>query len=307
MDFINSIKSLISKQENNFFLLFLSYETRNIGSNMLGMFSTFFVYLQFGKSLKMTLAYFLISSIAMVLILPLGGKMVSLLGLKRSIIIGSIFLSLSNISFIFWEQNLYLWMFVNIVFLTLSRILFRIPFRIDLALNTTNENRGFEIGIIRSILSLLNIFLPFVGGLIINFFGFTGLFIVTTFFYLLSLFPLIKILNVKLYYSYSYIGTFIQCFSKERVKDFFIHFLEGCETVFSLIIWPIIIVLIFNKNFTILGGFTSLTLIATFFINLIIGKLSDQDKDHNLLKTGSFLYGFGWLLKLFAISNVNVF
>jgi len=47
--------------------------------------------------------------------------MVSLLGLKGSMIIGSIFLALSNLSFIFWGYNLYVWMFINIVFLTLSR------------------------------------------------------------------------------------------------------------------------------------------------------------------------------------------
>lgn len=307
MNLLQTIKTLFSKSEKNFFILFLSYEIRNVGSNMLGVFSAFFVYLQFGQSLKMTLAYFLISFAVMILILPLGGRMVSLLGPKKSIIIGSVCLMLSNISFIFWSSDLYLWMFVNIVFLTLSRVLFRMPFRINLALNTTTGNRGFEIGSIRSILSLLNIFLPFMAGLTINFFGFTGLFIVTTFFYLLSIIPLLNLSTTKLDYSYSYMETFLKCFSKAYIKDFFIHFLEGCETIFSLIIWPIIIVLTFNNDFEFLGIFTSLTLIATFFINLIIGKLSDKDQNHKILKAGSFLYGFGWLLKLFAISDINIF
>jgi len=274
---------------------------------MLGIFSALFVYLQFGKSVPMTLVYFLISSAVMVLVLPWGGKLISMLGSKNSVIIGSICLAISNIVFLFWQYDLYLWMSINILFLTLSRILLRVPFRISLALSTTDESRGMEIGAIRSILSLLNIFLPLIAGLLINSFGYVGLFVVTTFFYLLSLLPLIHTTNTKIDYSHSYSETISECFSEKYIKDFFIHFLSGAESILILAIWPIIIGLTFNNNATNLGIFMSLTLIVTFFISLIIGKLSDGDKKNRILKIGSFLYGFGWLLKLFAIAPINVF
>lgn len=306
MDILKRLKSITPNFQKNLLLLFISSEIRGLGSSMLNIFGVIFIYTNFGNSIILSLLYYIIASLVFVIVAPWGAKLISLLSLKKSIIIGGIFFVLTNITFIFWPQDLLFWMFVNIVCLTLSKVFFWVPFHIDLATFTSEENRGLEISLIKSMAKILGIITPIFSGLIIKTSGFTGIFIISSILYLLSIIPLLKIEDIKIDYKYDYIKTFKKCFSKAYIKDFMMYLLEGAEKNFSLVLWPIIIVSIIDHNFTLIGIITSVSYLIAFGINLIINKIFKKKRE-SVIKAGIYLYSFGWFFKAISTNAIGVF
>jgi len=87
-------------------------------------------------------------------------------------------------------------------------------------------------------------------------------------------------------------------FSKKFRKDYFIYFLQGIEYTISSIIWPLLIFFIFKGNYKNIGFSMSTIFLFSLILSFLFGKLSDQIKKEKLIKFGSFLYSFGWIIKM---------
>lgn len=308
---LNSIKEKIKRAtprfEQNLFLLFFSSQIRTVGINLLGTFGVIFFFQKFDKSILFLLFFYFLGSFFYIFLAPITGKIICKMGLKKSIIFGSILFAIINLTYILFEYNV-LWAIISCTILTLlSRAFYWIPYHIYFASFTNKENRGFQISVIKDVVTIINIFLPIVASFFINRFGFNIIFIISIILHLISIMPLLKMDDINLKYSFNYFESFKKIFSKDFWHDSVLFFLEGAEGVSSVILWPIMIFLVLKNDFTSLGILSSAIILFTIITNLIIGKLSDKKSKKNIIKAGAILYSFGWFMKMFSFSSIQLF
>ena len=301
------IKKITPRFEKNLFFLFLSAQVRNIGINLLGTFGVIFFYQKFSSSIYLFLLYFFLGSFPYVLFVPLAGKIVCKIGLKKSIIISSFLFILLDLSYILFSYDLSLAIILSLILTTVSRAFYWIPYHIYFASFTNKKTRGFQISIIKDIVVIINIILPIIASFFINTMGFNILFIFSMIFHLLSVIPIFKIDDIKLNYTFKYFESFKKVFSKEFFHDSVLFFLEGIESTFSVLLWPIAVFAILKGDFAELGILTSAVIFFTIIINIIIGKMSDKKNKESIIKVGSILYSFGWIMKMFSFTGIQIF
>ena len=303
----NKLQRFSPRFEQNLFLLFLSSQIKTIGINLLGTFGIVFFYEKLDKSILFLLIYYLLSSLLYVFWAPINGKIVCKIGLKKSIIIGSILFALLNISYILFDYNLF-WAIVSSTILAIiSRGFYWMPYHIYFASFTNKDRRGFQISIVKDVVTIINIFLPFIAGLFIEESGFNIIFIISIFLHLISIIPLLKMDDIKVEYSFNYLESFKKIFSKEFWHDSILFFLEGAESTFSVILWPLLMFLILKGNYQELGIISSCIVLFTIILNIILGKMADKQDKKKMVKTGALLYSAGWIMKMFSYTGFQVF
>lgn len=300
----NKIKTYYNK---NLSMLLGCYKIQAIADSMLSIFSVIFIYEKLNFSLTNILVLFLIDSFLSIFCFIFGAKISSKIGIKKSIIIGSVFFIINYASFILFNFNLKVGLIIYLLSSFLGRSMYWTNYHIGFSLFGDKEKRGSQIGSLKNILAIIGVFLPVASSLIISKLGFNVLFILTVFIYIFSLIPLFKIDNIKQDYSFGFLETFKKIFSKLYIRNFFIGFSEGGEALMKNIAWPIIIFLFMGGNINSIGIIMSLVFLTTLVINFFIGKISDKKNKASIIKLGGFIYGFGWLGKMLSSTNIQLF
>lgn len=303
----NRIKELTPKFQQNLFLLFISSQIRTVAINLLGTFSVIFFFQKFENSIFYLLMYFFLSSIPYVFWAPLNGMIICKIGLKKSIIIGTILFVLVNLSYLLFDLNLVLGVILSLILTVISRSFYWIPYHIYFASFTNKENRGYQISVIKDVVIVFNIFIPIFASFLIVRFGFNILFVLSMILHAISVIPLLKIDDIKLDYSFKYFESFKKIFSKNFIHDSVLFFLEGAEGVSSVVVWPVAMFLILKNDFTKLGFLTAFIIAGTIVSNVVVGKMSDKRDKKKLIKFGAIFYSFGWILKMFSFNSIQIF
>jgi len=111
--------------------------------------------------------------------------------------------------------------------------------------------------------------------------------------------------DVYEYYSWSYIETFRQLFSRENRSLFIAQAANGAQNIATLFFWPLYIFFISHKQFVLLGAITSGTIVFIMILRFIIGKWIDKFSRNRMLLTGVLLSATGWFLKIFVYTPVQ--
>ncbi len=280
----------------------------NFAAGMVGLFLPIFLFERFNYSVQNVLIFYIISFVLFGLLTPIGAQIMSKIGLKKTIMVSIPCLAGYYLSFYYFNnlENI-LFLGAALIAVTLFRILYWTPYHVDFAESMSPLERGRKIAFLASLSFLVGVTSPLIAGFLINEFGFNVLFIIAVIIILLSIFPLFFIKTNPEKYSYSYFQTFRELISKKNRKILLAYGADGAETVISVTIWPIFIFGILKENYIAVGIVSAAIILVTILLQTTIGRLTDKVKKRSLIKTGSILYAFGWIIKMFIQTGFQIF
>jgi len=197
---------------------------------------------------------------------------------------------------------------ISILIVVLYRLFYWLPYHVDFAKFTTKKTRGRQVSIIEATRSVLGIFIPLISGLIIVHFGFNVLFIIAIFLYLSSGIPYLTIPRTREKFVWSLRKTWRKFLSKKRRKILLAYVADGSENFIGLVVWPIFIFQLLDGDYLKVGAISALIVAVTVIMQLTLGKYMDlKISKKKVLKWGSLLYSFGWLIKIFISTAFQIF
>ena len=280
-----------------------------IATAMLGIFLPIFLYNLFNKNFQAVIIYYGLGYLFYGIVVSLGVKFLNKFGfrnaLRTSVILGMIF----YIIFYFIDQNnlKYLIPF-SLLISVLYRLLYWLPYHVNFAKFTNKKTRGRQVSIIEATRSVLGVFIPLIAGLIVSYFSFDILFIIAIALYLLSGIPYLTISRTREKFVWTIRETWRQFFSKKRRKTVLAYMADGSENIIGIVVWPIFIYQLLDGNYFKVGAISTLIIAISVITQLFLGKYMDlRVKKEKVLKWGSFLYSFGWLVKIFISTTFQLF
>jgi MFS family permease len=280
---------------------------QQIAAGLIGFFTPIFLFTYFSESVQKVLLFFLITYALYGFLVPLGAMLMSKIGLKKSMIIGSLFLIGYFISLYALSKDMAFALFSTILTVTLFRFFYWVPYHTEFAESSDKPSRGREVALLVSVSALVSIFLPFLAGVVIDKFGFSILFLISVVIACTSIIPILLLKPATEKYNYSYFQTFKELFSKKNRKQLLAYSGQGAEVVIGFVIWPIFIFQLLNNNYIFVGVVSSLIILVSILLRLLIGDLSDKRDKRGIIKTGSILHAIGWIGKVFIQTGFHIF
>lgn len=301
-------KYLEGHLSQNFVALFSGRMIQFAAQGLIGLFIPMFLYIQFNYNVASVFLYYIVGSAAYGLILPLGARILNVYGLRRSLRSSIFFDAAFFICFFFYDSAPLVFLILSLVAQLFSRMLFWLPYNVDLAKFTSGKDRGKEMGMIFATKSTLAVVMPVLAGFLLNFFGdFNIVFAIAIIIYLLAGIPFMNLPHTREKYSWKYWQTVKEFFKKENRGLVLGNIANGAENVVALVIWPIFIWQILEGNYLTIGGISSLIVFITVIIQLAVGKYADVFSKRKMLHWGTLFYSVGWFMKVFVLSAFHVF
>lgn len=295
-----------SSFSKDFKILCLYQVILSLANGMIGLFLPIFFFKAFSYSIYWVILFFGVGYFLYSIFLPLGAMLMSKIGLKKSMILGRFIMILFYITLLFVPQNVILFSILAEFILLVFRLLYWVPYHTDFAKFTEGKLRGREIAYIRSLIYLVGIIAPVLAGLILSRYSFNYLFIVALFIMVVSLLPLFKISPTKEHFSFSYFQTFKILLGKKNRHNLIAYAADGAQGFVGIVVWPIFIFRILNGKYLAIGSISALIIALTIISQLLIGDYTDIFKKKNIIKLGSILYSFGWILKGLVVTAFNI-
>lgn len=303
-----SPKYLEGHLSHGFVALFSGRMIQFAAQGLIGLFTPMFLYIQFNEDVTKVFYYYIIGSIVYALFLPLGVRFLNIYGLRRSLRTSIFFDAGFYLCFFFFDYAPLLFLVLSLFAQLFSRLLFWLPYNVDLAKFTAGKDRGKEMGMIFATKSFLAIVMPVLAGFLLNYFGsFDIVFAIAIIVYLLAGIPFMNLPHTRERYSWKYGQTFKELFKKENRGLFLGNLANGAENVVALVIWPIFIWQILNGNYLVVGGISSVIVLITVIIQLVVGKYADVFSKRKMLHWGTLFYAAGWFMKVFVLSAFHIF
>tara|TARA_Y100000310_G_scaffold159627_1_gene159281 strand:- start:42490 stop:43614 length:1125 start_codon:yes stop_codon:yes gene_type:complete len=278
---------------------YVAIAARALSLSMLGIFVPIYIF-TLGYSLNSIILYYILLTASVGALSPFATKLISKIGIKKSIMISFPLLIIFNIA-LFAVENYGINIFWTLIPLILSQMFFWFAFHADFSKNIDHKKTGHEIGTI-TILSLsLKSIGPILSAFIIKFFGFDILFIIVSIILLLALIPLF--LSEEKYIKSRF--SFGDLFRKEHIKYYAVFFAEGASRTIELNFWPLFIFILL-KDFLVVGYAGSLLFIAVIFTTYLSASYTDSNKKYLFMKIGSVLYAGSWFIRTIVKTFSNL-
>ena len=294
---------------HGFVSLYISKTIVLIATALLGLFLPIFLYELFDKSFQAVMIYYGAGYFLYGLLVTIGARFLNKYGFRRalrtSVILGVLFYL---IFYFLNKDNLGYLIPLSVFILIFYRLCYWLPYHIDFAKFSDKKNRGRQVSIFFATRWMFGIFIPLISGFIIMRFGFDVLFIIAIILYLVSGIPYLTIPRTREKFSWSWLETWQQFFSKQRRRIVLAYAADGAEGIVGLIVWPIFIYQILAGDYFQIGAIATLILLVTVVLQLILGKYLDlKIAKKKVLGWGSFFYSFGWLIKIFIATAFQIF
>ncbi len=280
---------------------------QQIAGGLLGFFVPIFLFIYFNQSIQNVILFYLITFFLFGIFVPVGAMLMSKIGIKLSMILGSLFLVGYFISLYLLSNNVPFALILTILFVTLFRMLYWIPYHTEFAETTDDLSRGREIAFLVSISALVSVALPLAAGFIISKFSFSVLFLISIIIGFVAIIPILLLKPVKEKFTYTYFQTFKELFKKKNRKLLLAYSGEGAEFVVGFVIWPIFIFQLLKGNYLSVGIMSSLIVFISIILRLAIGNLTDKMSKRKIIRTGSILHALGWIGKIFIQTTFQIF
>ncbi|MEA2113159.1 MAG: MFS transporter [Patescibacteria group bacterium] len=280
-----------------------------IAMALLGIFLPIFLYDLFGQDFKMAVIYYGIGYFLYGLTVSFGARFLNKFGFRRalrvSVFLGALFYAI----FYFTNENNFKYLIpFSLLVLVLYRLFYWLPYHIDFAKFTSKKDRGRQVSILNASRLSAGIFIPLVAGYVISQFGFNVLFFIAIVLYLVSGVPYLVIPRTREKFSWSFLETWRQFFSREKRKIVLAYAADGAENVVGLVVWPIFIYQLLNGDYFKVGAISTLIIGFTVVAQLLLGKTMDlKSSKEGVLKWGSFFYSAGWVIKIFISTAFHIF
>jgi len=281
---------------------------QQIAAALVGLFLPILLYINLDNSFYKVLAFFALSFLLWLFLVPLGAMAMSKIGIRKSIVISIVF----GLAWYYLLQQFSLgkpivYLGLALVAITIYRCFYWVPFHTDFAEFTDKRTRGRQLAFLMSVSLIVSVFIPVLAGLIIANYGYEILFLIAITVYLLSIIPVFLLPKVQEKFSYTYFQTFKQVFSKKHRNMLISYAADGAQNVSGIVVWPIFIWLIMNQNYAAVGLISSLIILFSLILQLFMGNLSDRFDKRKVLKWGARLNAAGWIIKMFVQTGFQIF
>ena len=287
---------LRSKEMNE---IYLSYGLQNFALGMISIFIPVYLY-KIGYSIPWILFFYLLLPFCFVVFGYWGARAVARLGVKKSILVSImfLFLQLAGLKYLpVWGWLFYLLPLIN----ALKAMFYNYSFNLNFVQHSDSKHRGRQVAGLQAVSLVASLLSPFLGGLIIKFFGFTILFVVAAILLFASVIPLVFVKEKSEPVSFNQQGLFSDILSAANRPIAMSHAGFAVEEWIGFVLWPIFLTVIFISTESI-GAISSLAACATFLVLYFVGKISDKRDKRSLIRFGTILYFFGWVGRVFANS-----
>ncbi len=292
-----------------FFALYFGRLVQFFAWGLLGLFVPIYLLEVFGQ-VHLVIIYYLVGHLLYAVVLPGGAQFLNKIGLRHSLLISTFFFAFYYACLYFFAQPfapLAGLVVLAVVFLTLTRLFFWLPFHVDLAKFTNKSNRGQGIGLLQASQTFLWVVLPTLSGFLIAKFSYNVVFIIGILIYILSLLPFSFLPATKERYSWGVLETWRRFFSAANRRLVLANMANGAENAVGIIVWPIFIWQVVKGNYLAVGALSSLIVFVTIILQLVVGRYTDLLDKRKMIRWGSFLYSLGWLAKVFILTSWQIF
>lgn len=291
--------------------LYIGRITLSISSALLGLFLPIFFYKIFNQNFQYVILYYLLSSIAYALLIPVGAQFLNKFGFKKALVLSSTWASFFYAVLFFMKEGSSMLLFLvplSFLMLLFFRMFYWIPYRIDFAKSTNKNNRGSQISLLFATFTILGVVGPIISGYVINNFGFSVLFAIVFVILLFAGIPFSIIPKTNERFVWGYKETWKNVFSKKNRLITLSFVASGAENIIGLIVWPIFIFLLLNGDYLKVGAVSSFIIGGTVILQIIAGKYLDKTSEKKkMLKLGTVLYAIGWVFKIFVFTAYSIF
>ena len=292
-------RTLLPRQELT--QVYLAMAIRSFALSLTSLFVTLYLYKELGYTLEQTLLFFVFYSLIFAISTPLAAKFCARYGVKHCVLLSVPF----YVGYIILLQLLPVIATPLILISTLLGIslgLYWMGMNLVFQCVTDHKHRGEQVGKQMSVSILATMIGPVIGGLIIEQFGFTFLFMTATLFLILGAGVLFLSEDKHIPYHFSVRGLF----DKKHWGDSLYFVSKGTRVMAEGVIWPLMV-------FMILGSYVSLGLMGTVFsvvsavLVLVVGKYSDHKDKRVIVWWSAGFESLTWFLRALVSSITGVF
>lgn len=290
------------------FKVFCGYQMiLHLMDGMLGLFLPIFLFENLRQNIHWVIIFYLVGYGLYGLLVPLGAMTMSKLGLKRSIIFARFVAIFFYLCLFYFKNNPLLFSILANITLLIFRLFYWIPYHTNFAQITHRDSRGRQVAYIAVIGYLSSIAAPLLAGFLLTQYSFSLLFIITMITFALAVIPLTFLNPISAHFEYSFFGTFKEWLKKTNQRLRIAYMADGAQDLVGIIIWPIFIYQLLEKQYLAVGAVSALIIIGTIAVYLITGQYADKLEKKKLMRYGSFFYAAGWLLKTFVVTAFEIF
>ena len=238
-------------------------------------------------------------------ILPLGAKIAYSYCFTHSLLYRSHFLilyylALFAIPFSPWFIG------AAIIAFAIQKTLYWPGYHADFAVYSNDGDRGREISNLAMVMSFTAVAGPFIGGILVHFFGFPVLFMIAAAAILASNVPLLSTKEIfGQAKNFSYFGAYRRLANRENSRKFFAYLGYGEELIF-MVVWPVFIFTIVKNNLSV-GSLVAGATLLMMAILLYVGKLTDNGNKRSVLRGGVIVSVVSWIMRIFMATPFGVF
>jgi len=304
--FFNDLKHV--KLSGALTALYSNRTIRQFSRGLIGIFYPILLYTKLDFSVYKLVVFFLISFFIWMLIVPIGARIMSRIGLKKSLILSVAFGWGWFYSLKWFEMDgAILWLGLALLFMSLDRFLYWVPYHTDFAKFTNKKTRGRQMSFLIAVASIVSIVVPFISGQVISEYGYGALLMFAMIIYIMSVIPLFLIPDVRENYSFSYWQTYKEVFKKKNRRMFFAYGADGVQSIVGAVVWPVFIWLLLDQNYSAVGVVSSLIILGSLLLQLLMGNLTDRFNKRQILRWGSIFNSIGWMVKIFVETGFQIF
>jgi len=282
--------------------IYTSVAFRAFAFGLVGIFIPVYLY-KLGYSINSILLFYIFYYISYIIFSLVVGKLVRRFGAKHMM-----FFSIPPVLVFFvlltmlgeWRTPIYLVGFI----LGISSSFYWIGYHLEFAKFSDAKNRGKQVSIRNIFASVITIFAPAIGGVVIAMGGFIALFISVLLIFTISTIPLFLTRDIFPKKIIRYNKIFV---GRSFRKDILPNAVGSMLGVAYADIWPLIIFLSFASEYQTLGVLFSASMFLGLIFTYIAGKLDDKKDVITILRLGGLVNAFVWIGRIFISGITSLF
>jgi len=280
--------------------IYLNQVIQTFALSLIGIFIPIYL-LNLGFNMNSVLIFMVVQWSILAFIAPVSAKLSSSIGLKHTILLRMPVLMLYIFLLMFIGNLSMGFLFIIAILGGMSLCLYWVPLNAEFVKNTDQLHIGQEIGFMMALPRIAGIFAPFIGGAILELFGFNPLFILVLVLIIISVIPLFMSADYRSAFRFSIKDT------KISIKRNFsgVYFIYGMLHMGETLVWPVFIFVMLS-DILVVGAAASITAIGISFFTVLIGKVSDRIYKRKLLIMGAIGYSLVWFSRVFSASLIDV-
>lgn len=281
-------------------IFYISVSLYNFAFAIISLFIPLYFF-EKGFSISLIFLFYAVSQAGRLIALPIAAYFSSAYGAKRMI---SVALILQIIHFLFLHRIDYLEVnfFASALILGVVQSFLWPPYWIHLSKISPNENRGKILGKLNIFISIVTAFSPFVGGLVIANYGFGSAFLLVAILIVPAIALLLSTPEVSKIRKVNFRLVSLRKIYPDLIANGFVNIQDYSNNV----LWPIFIFVIIPQYGSI-GFMQAVSLLFSIAAFYYAGVWTDKHDRMKLMLWGSILNSFIGIVRIFAVSFLQVF